>query len=208
MQFCPSMILLKQIFSMMWTNLAFRFCKHLFLENGRTLWNSKKNYFRVSTLLVLINICLCSSDFGLGCLFFVFNFLFFAKSYKTVNWNINSNRIRFIPIDGFKHTPHIRTVDLTDNLLGKNGIPSGAFLPLRHLEFLFLSDNSLEEVPKHLPITLRSLYLSGKFAHVFGNDRIPPIVSWDQQKYIPFNCLHFKTIHVLVRFSLNLIFRR
>ncbi|XP_069485370.1 decorin-like [Ambystoma mexicanum] len=77
------------------------------------------------------------------------------KSLKTLI--LSENRITSVEKDAFKKLKNLTEIILTGNKI--LSIEAGAFAGLLALEHLDLSNNQLLEVPRRLPLTLRTLHL-------------------------------------------------
>uniref|UniRef100_H2Z7V5 Uncharacterized protein n=1 Tax=Ciona savignyi TaxID=51511 RepID=H2Z7V5_CIOSA len=72
---------------------------------------------------------------------------------------LNRNRIRRIPARGFMRTQHLRQLGLADNRIRSEGIPVTAFKSNAAIQVLDLSSNELVRVPRLLPPNVEFLYL-------------------------------------------------
>lgn len=73
---------------------------------------------------------------------------------------IENNLIETIPEKPFENATQLRWINLNKNKITNYGIEKGALSQLKRLLFLFLEDNSLEEVPAPLPRSLEQLQLA------------------------------------------------
>ncbi|CAM4468260.1 keratocan [Lepidochelys kempii] len=73
---------------------------------------------------------------------------------------LQNNLIETISEKPFVNATHLKWVNLNKNKITSNGIEEGVLSKLKHLLYLFLEDNELEEVPAPLPTSLEQLRLA------------------------------------------------
>ncbi|XP_048404635.2 decorin [Stegostoma tigrinum] len=74
---------------------------------------------------------------------------------------IHENEITKVKKNAFDNLSQVYALEMGSNPLKNSGIDSGAFNGLKKLSFIRLSDASLTDIPKDLPVSLAEIHLDG-----------------------------------------------